>query len=161
RLAGFVLEAPPLRHRKEDLPGLVAHFLRQACAESGKSVRGITVRALRLLQAHPWPGNVRELEHEVHRMVYFCPRGQALDSAALSPAILRSAVAPEPAAAPTDLDLEAQVEALERRLIREAMVRTGGNRSKAATLLGISRNGLFTRIRRLGIAIEDFDPLRE
>ena len=151
RVAGYALRVPPLRERREDLPALVEAFVRAFCRETGKRVRGITVRTLRALQEYDWPGNVRELEHEVRRLVSLCPEGQPFESGMLSPHIL----AP-PAAAPAEepslgLSLEAHVERLERRLIREALERSGGNRSEAARLLGISRNGLALKMERLGI----------
>jgi DNA-binding NtrC family response regulator len=129
----------------------VEAFVRAFGRETGKRVRGITVRTLRALQEYDWPGNVRELEHEVRRLVSLCPDGQPLESGMLSAHIL----AP-PAVAPAEepslgLSLEAHVERLERRLIREALERAGGNRSEAARLLGISRNGLALKMDRLGL----------
>src|SRR6185503_3638286 len=65
RIAGFVLQAPPLRERREDIPALVETFLRAFARETGRRVHGLTVKALRALVRYDWPGNVRELEHEV------------------------------------------------------------------------------------------------
>ena len=151
RVAGYALRVPPLRERREDVPALVEAFVRAFGRETGKRVRGITVRTLRALQEYDWPGNVRELEHEVRRLVSLCPDGQPFESGMLSAHIL----AP-PAIAPAEepslgLSLEAHVERLERRLIREALERSGGNRSEAARLLGISRNGLALKMDRLGL----------
>ncbi|MEM7052692.1 MAG: sigma 54-interacting transcriptional regulator [Acidobacteriota bacterium] len=144
RIAGGVLEVPPLRARRGDLSRLMLHFLERACRETGKSVRGLTVRALESLESHSWPGNVRELEHEMRRLVIACPNGEAIDSALLSEAVLAA-----PAVAPTNsLVIAEQVRALETRLIREALRRSRGNRTRAAEMLGISRNGLANRIRR-------------
>lgn len=153
RIAGYVLEVPPLRERREDLPRLIGHFLRRASHEAGRSVRGVTVKALEALSAYPWPGNVRELEHEVRRLAHLCPDGQAVDSLMLSPNVSD----PVPPAegpggpGPGSLDLTAHTEVLERRLIRRALARTRGNQTRAAKLLGISRNGLAKRLKRLGI----------
>jgi transcriptional regulator with GAF, ATPase, and Fis domain len=155
RVAGFALRVPPLRERREDVPALVESFLRTFALETGKSIHGITVRALRALIEYGWPGNVRELEHEVRRLVYLCPAGQAVDSTMISAHVLAAEPAPEGATAePTagTLDLEKNVDALERRLIREALEKAGGNRSQAARLLGISRNGLSIKVERLGLA---------
>ena len=153
RVAGFVLRVPPLRERPEDIPALVEAFLRRFARESGRTPRGVTARALALLREYPWPGNVRELEHEMRRLVHVCPEGQAIESAALSPAILAP---PASDAAPdvelATLSLEAHLQRLEDRLIREALRRAGGNRSQAAKLLGVSRNGLALKMERLGIA---------
>jgi DNA-binding NtrC family response regulator len=162
RVAGYVLAVPALRQRKEDIPVLVEQFVREDAQEIGKTVRGVTVRALRAMVDYDWPGNVRELEHEVRRLVYLCPDGGALDSLMLSAQIL--ALGTEATAAPAARDapagaasgecilLEEGVALVEARLIREALARAGGNRTQAAKLLGISRNGLAIKIDRLGLA---------
>jgi DNA-binding NtrC family response regulator len=152
RIAGFVLEVPPLRKRLEDLPALAGHFLRRACEESGKSVRGLTVKALRHLEAYPWPGNVRELDHEMRRLVVLCPQRGVIDSLMLPDHVLAPEPSEDGATAPSSLDLAAHTEALERRLLRVALARTRGNQSQAAQLLGLSRNGLANRLKRYGIA---------
>jgi transcriptional regulator with PAS, ATPase and Fis domain len=152
RVAGFVLRVPPLRERREDIPGLVHALLGLFARETGKSVPVITPETLGVLVAYPWPGNVRELEHEVRRLVYLGRDGQALDVHLLSErVILAAGSGPEAEPPPSSLRLEANIEHLERRLIRAALVRMGGKRSLAATLLGISRNGLAMKMERLGL----------
>ncbi|HKV13166.1 MAG TPA: sigma 54-interacting transcriptional regulator [Thermoanaerobaculia bacterium] len=153
RLAGVALEVPPLRRRREDVPLLVESFIRTFSREAGKRVRGITVRALEALVDYPWPGNVRELEHEIRRLVHLCPPGQPIDEPQLSETIRHpTLVGDEPSLSPGEpLDLEAHVARLERRLILEALERTDGNRTQAARLLGISRNGLALKMERLGL----------
>jgi transcriptional regulator with PAS, ATPase and Fis domain len=154
RLAGFVLEVPPLRRRVDDVPQLVGHFLRQGSREAGKSIRGVTVKALRHLTDYPWPGNVRELEHEMRRLVYLCPPGGVIDSLMLPDHVLApagSSGSSLPADTSSSLDLQTHAEGLERRLIRVALQRARGNQRRAAELLGISRNGLANRLKRLGI----------
>jgi two-component system NtrC family response regulator/two-component system nitrogen regulation response regulator GlnG len=84
RLAGYVLEIPPLRDRSEDIPPLVEHFLRSCAKELNRSIRGLTVRALQMLVEYPWPGNVRELANEVRRAVYLCPDHRTIESSTLS-----------------------------------------------------------------------------
>ena len=84
RLAGYVLEIPPLRERREDVPPLVEHFIRQCAGELNRSIRGLTVHALRMLTDYPWPGNVRELANEVRRAVYLCPDHRTIESSTLS-----------------------------------------------------------------------------
>jgi len=152
RVAGFALHVPPLRERREDVPVLVESFLRAFTRDTGKAVRGITVKALRALTEYAWPGNVRELEHEVRRLVYLCPEGQAIDSTMVSLPIL--AEPPEGGSDPAldALELARNVQALERRLIREALAKAGGNRTQAAKLLRISRNGLAIKMEKLGLA---------
>jgi transcriptional regulator with PAS, ATPase and Fis domain len=162
RVAGYVLAVPALRQRKEDIPVLVEQFVREDAQEIGKTVRGVTVRALRAMVDYDWPGNVRELEHEVRRLVYLCPDGGALDSLMLSTQILASGTdataAPAGRVGSADVAsgecilLEEGVALVEARFIREALARAGGNRTQAAKLLGISRNGLAIKIERLGLA---------
>ena len=153
RVAGFVLRVPPLRERQGHIPQLVEDFLRRFAAESGKHVRGITATAMRSLAAYAWPGNVRELEHEVRRLVYVCPDGHSIDEAMLSPRILAPPGLEAPRAVPEPsangpLDLDRRVAELDRRLIEEALKRAHGNRTQAARLLGISRNGLAIKMER-------------
>ena len=151
RVAGFALRVPPLRERREDVPTLVEAFLRAFARESGKTLRGVTVKALRLLIGYAWPGNVRELEHEVRRLVHVCPQGEAIDSTMISPHIAAPVPGHEAAAAVVTLDLGKNLDALERRLIAEALAQAKGNRSRAARLLGVSRNGLAIKMERLGL----------
>ena len=158
RLAGHELEVPALRRARADVPGLVEHFLRAAALETGTRVRGVTAKALRLLTAYAWPGNVRELEHEMHRLVCASVDGEVIDSRKLADRIRDpGADRPEAAAAAVassdrSLALEPQLRALETRLVCEALERAGGKQVQAAKLLGISRNGLAKKIKRLGIA---------
>jgi transcriptional regulator with PAS, ATPase and Fis domain len=151
RVAGFTIHVPPLRQRRDDIPAFVEHFMRLYAEEIGKPVSGITVKALSALAAAPWPGNVRELEHEVRRLVYLCPENHAIDSSMLSTAILYPPAQQsfDELEVGRDLDLDAAIAEVERKLIAAALARTKGNRSKAARLLGISRNGLALKMDRL------------
>jgi transcriptional regulator with PAS, ATPase and Fis domain len=128
--------------------------MRLYAEEIDKPVRGITVKALSALAAAPWPGNVRELEHEVRRLVYLCPENHTIDSTMLTSSILYPTAQQQidDLDLTSDLDLDAAVADLEKKLIAAALARTKGNRSKAAKLLGISRNGLALKIDRLGLA---------
>ncbi len=76
---------PPLRERREDLPALVLAFAQRAAREYGKSIQGVSRKALALLAAYDWPGNVRELKNEVERAVLLCPDGGVLESAHFGP----------------------------------------------------------------------------
>ncbi len=146
RVAGFVLQIPPLRERRDDVPLLVEHFIDRFAADSGKAVRGLSVGALRSLVAYDWPGNVRELEHEVRRLVYLCPPDLAIESTMLTePIRSRAAAEPDLSAWPA-LDLET----VERRVVAEALRRADGNQVQAAKLLGISRHALWRRLKRIG-----------
>jgi len=143
---------PPLRERREDIPQLVESFLHAAAKAADKGVRGLTVKALGTLVAYSWPGNVRELEHEVQRLVQACTPGQAIDSTMLPE---RFAAATVPAAGPEEpngsLRLDRHVSELERRLLQQALLESGGSQRKAAALLGISRNALTRKMQKLGI----------
>ncbi len=150
RVAGSILRVPPLRQRRGDVPILVEHFLKRFAADSGKSIHGVTLKALRVLECYPWPGNVRELEHEVKRLAYLCAERQAVDSTMLAEQLLRPEVA-EPEAEAGSLRLEDHVRETERRVIRQALERAGGSQRQAARLLEISRNTLARKIQRLGI----------
>ena len=167
RLAGYMLEIPPLRQRPEDIPALVEHFMRATAKELGRPIRGLTVRALRLLCTYRWPGNVRELANEVRRAVYLCPENRTVESSILSPAI-RDQEPTEPMAPPapthdagpeTEEDLSSHLalgldslnlEELEGQAIIEALRRSSNNQVQAAKLLGISRQSLRRRMDRLG-----------
>jgi transcriptional regulator with PAS, ATPase and Fis domain len=149
RLAAHVVEVPPLRRRREDVPLLVGALLRRFAREEGRSLRGVTAGALRALVEQDWPGNVRELEHVVRRLVQLCPEGDAIDTALVAlqaPPSSKESSGPE-----TSLDLASRLQALEGQLVREALARARGNRTQAARLLGVSRNGLAIKMQRLGI----------
>jgi DNA-binding NtrC family response regulator len=149
RLAGFQIDVPPLRDRREDVPVLLEHFLERFANEADRHVRGFTLKALGALRAYDWPGNVRELEGEVRRLVYVCPEGAPIEWGMLAARVrARTDAAHEPA----PLDLAAQVRSLEERLIRAALEHSRGHRGEAARMLGISRNWLAIKLRRLGAA---------
>lgn len=161
RLAGFVLEIPPLRQRRDDLPILIERFLGRFAGELGKSVRGLTVGALGAFLRHPWPGNVRELEHELRRLVHVCPEGEAIEYDLLAPQLRASGDGNKTGDengdgnddgvdlvlelfAPDTFDLET----LERRVIARALERCEGNQVETARLLGLSRSSLRRRLER-------------
>ncbi len=143
RLAPVEVALPPLRERREDIPALVRGFALQACAQLGRSIQGFSLGAMENLQGQPWPGNIRQLQSAVFRLVLECPAGGVVGRA-----MLPEAPAPEPASPDEDLNLPARVAALEQRLIAAALARSGGNRSQAARLLGLSRNGLLNKLKR-------------
>ncbi|MEM7583163.1 MAG: sigma 54-interacting transcriptional regulator [Acidobacteriota bacterium] len=156
RVAGSVLRVPALRERAGDIPLLLEHFLRRSAAQSGKLIRGMTVKALAALEAYPWPGNVRELEHLAKRLAHACADGQAIDSKLLPelydpPPPLSSEAEVEGEAG--SLRLEDHVQAAERRAIIQALAQSEGSQRQAARLLGISRNTLARKIRQLEIRL--------
>lgn len=155
RLAGVEIFVPPIRRRRADVPALVRHFLDRALDDAGKRIRGVSLRAMEHLVAYAWPGNVRELEHEVRRLAFACPEGGVIDSSHLRPALLREAADPPELVldrtARADFDLKEYLEGIERGILEEALARAGGNQSRAAEDLGLSRNGLAKKIKRFGI----------
>jgi DNA-binding NtrC family response regulator len=152
RIAGYVLQVPALRDRREDIPALIEHFLRKHAQDCGRRVRGVTVGALEALSRYRWPGNVRELSNEIRRLVYLCPDGQAISSSLVAEHIVASSdeLGNQPDGS-AELDLKAAITRVEDRLVRQALARSGGNRTAAARLLGITRNGLAIKMNRLGI----------
>jgi two-component system response regulator AtoC len=152
RLNVVSLRLPPLRERGEDIPALVDHFLsKYRRLRPDAPLRGVSAGALEVLRAHRWPGNVRELEHAVERAVVLAD-GPLVEEEDL-PGELR--VSPERGtpALPADGDLSVKraFRALEERLIRDALERTGGNRTRAAELLELSYRALLYKIKEYGI----------
>jgi DNA-binding NtrC family response regulator len=160
RLRGLQFHIPPLRERKDDIPPLVLAFTERAAAEYGKTISGVSRKALALLVRHDWPGNVRELQSEVSRAVLLCPEGGALQSEHFSPvqwSIEHAPHVPLPEHASADdasdnCHLQSALDAVERQKIEKALARSRGNKSLAAKLLGITRNGLALKMQRLGIS---------
>jgi DNA-binding NtrC family response regulator len=148
RLDVLRVKVPPLRERREDIPLLVDHFLGRSQESIGKPVRGIDDDALERLVAYDWPGNVRELENVLERAVILA----RTDRVAISdlPANL-TAPPGERRGAGRDLSLRRARRALEARMIREALEATGGNRTHAARLLGISHRALLYKLKEHAI----------
>jgi two-component system response regulator AtoC len=156
RLNVFTLHLPALRERREDVPLLVEHFLARMNARMGLAVMGVTPEAMRLLVAHDWPGNVRELENSIERAIVLC-EGSHIEVEAL-PERLRL-VATAPAAAPPsgpdddNLSIKRASRRSEEALIRRALLKTRGNRTRAAELLEISHRALLYKIKEFGINV--------
>lgn len=138
RLNTVELRLPSLRERREDIPELAAHFLRRLREHYGKGPVGFTEGAMKALLAHAWPGNVRELRHAVERAVLMAG-GDRITEEDLG---LRRRE--EGAALLEELTLEE----VEQRLIQRALERHGGNVSRAAEALGLSRSALYRRIQK-------------
>ncbi len=141
RLNTVEIRVPPLRDRREDVPLLAAHFLRQHAQHYRKHITGFEPAALKALTGHQWPGNVRELDHAVERGVLMA-QGELLRTADLS--LVRGG---EAASRLEDMSLE-EVEAF---LIKKAMGRYDANVSHAARALGLSRSALYRRLQRYGL----------
>jgi DNA-binding NtrC family response regulator len=141
RLNTIELRLPPLRDRREDIPALAGHFLRQHAQRYRKSLTGFDEGAMKALLAHPWPGNVRELDHAVERAALMAP-GEAIRAADLGLRTEREG--------PPRLE-EMSLEDVEAVLIKKALARFNGNVSHAANALGLSRSALYRRLQRYGL----------
>jgi transcriptional regulator with PAS, ATPase and Fis domain len=155
RLAVIVVRVPALRDRREDIPDLVAHFLRQGARRDVSIDRA----ALAAICAAPWPGNVRQLQSEVLRAAVMAEdviRAEHLTVATEAGAGARAA-----AGGHSGLDLRNAVEDVERSMVMQALASHGGNQTHAAKTLGLSRFGLQKKLRRLGISARDLRAGRE
>lgn len=168
RLRGLQFHLPPLRERQEDIPALVLAFAHEAAKRYNKEIRGVSRKALDLLTAYPWPGNIRELKNEVDRAVLLATDGGHLESDHFAPVkyAVEYGKAPPPREGPiptpardsgtspevrATATLQGRLDLVEREAILEALRTRHGNKSKAAQLLGITRNGLALKVKRLGI----------
>ena len=149
RLKVVLLELPPLRRREGDVRLLAEHFLSLEAAEQGRPRRELAAESLAALEACAWPGNVRQLRNEMRRVTLLSEGPIAAED--LSPEVLQGA-AGEPATDDASLPLPERVLALESRAILDALARFQGNRSKAATSLGITRFALLRKIEKYGLA---------
>jgi transcriptional regulator with PAS, ATPase and Fis domain len=150
RVATFPIGLPPLRERAGDLAVLVAHLVEHTAEKFHKRIGGCSPRALAVLAAYAWPGNVRELQNEIERAVALTPDGGVIDVADLSPRLLRPA-APAAPLPPTELPLRTARDLFEREYVAQVLARHGGNASRAAKTLGISRVMLQKKIRGYGL----------
>ncbi len=161
RLMVFPIEVPPLRDRVDDIPLLVAHFMKMLRADVGREHDRISPTALEALMAHNWPGNVRELQNVIHRAMLTCETDE-LDIPDLPPAIQRH-VLPDlpkvpvaesgaaPASAPPGRLPTLDLRRLEEIAVREALAQTDMHMGKAAKLLGVGRSTLYRRLLEMGI----------
>lgn len=156
RLNVVPIRTPPLRERVEDIPRLLHHFMHRMAENQGTQVPGIAPETVQLLQGYGWPGNVRELANAIERAVILC-RGNVLLPSAFDdqlrhpggPVTLPAAAVSNVAeagtpAAPEPLTFD--LDELERRAIVRALEATGGHRTRAAKLLGISERTLRNKL---------------
>jgi two-component system response regulator HupR/HoxA len=152
RLRVVEIAIPPLRERRQDIPALAHHFLDRANVRMRRSVKGFTNAAMDRLVAHEWSGNVRELENEIERAVALAGSAEAITLEMLSEH-LRGAprqASPPLEEGPREWNLNAAVDDLKRRLIRDAIGETG-SKTRAAERLGIPRQSLQKMMKRLGL----------
>ena len=147
RLNVFAIELPPLRDRKDDIPLLVQAFIREFNERNGKNVAGVSDAAMRLLEKYNWPGNVRELRNAMERATIVA-KGPFIEPADLPPVQADTAAATV-AGGSGGLTPGTTVEAAERQLIDITLQHTGGNKTRAAELLGISLKTLHNKLNRI------------
>lgn len=150
RLFAVEIALPPLRERKEDIAPMAFAFLEDVCRRFEKRMAGFAPDVLNLFESYRWPGNVRQLRREIERMVALTPHGERISTAQCSADLLsRGSASSQPHSRDLlDAPLPEQVDALEIALIREALARSKGNRSRSSELLGISRQGLLKKMAR-------------
>ncbi len=140
------LEVPPLRERREDLPGLIAAFTQDCAEREGLAPLTFSEEAIEALERHPFPGNVRELRNVVERALLLAPGSEV--TAADLPASVRG----EPSATPEPEGLEQATIALETRMIRQALQEAKGVQTRAAALLGVAERVLRYKMKKHGIS---------
>jgi DNA-binding NtrC family response regulator len=163
RLAVVPIAIPPLRERRQDIPVLIEHLMKQAARELKVSLRPISAEAVRKLASYDFPGNVRELRNLVER-AYILARGEEFKPedfpiAEGAPSHLRAASEPNSSrglidwfeALPSNIDLRKTVESMERDLILRALQAAAGVQAEAARSLGVSRSDLSYKIRKYGL----------
>jgi DNA-binding NtrC family response regulator len=156
RLNVIPVEMPALRNRPTDIVRLAEHFVGRANERHRRHVAGFDPQALSALRNYPWPGNIRELENVVERLVIV--KGSGTLGFADLPVTIRTPRETTPLGTPLPelpkdgTDLRAMLEAVEDRMIGEALERTGGNKNRAAELLGLNRTTLVEKLRRKRIA---------
>jgi len=145
RLVVIPIQLPPLRERREDIPLLAEHFLRQAAAITGKEVRVFAPETMAALLRHPWPGNVRELENVVQRAVALTTADRLLPEALL---LDIGALAPTPADLLVRMNSRPTIEELTREYVSLILREVGGDKDRAAEILGVSKRTLYRRESR-------------
>jgi DNA-binding NtrC family response regulator len=156
RLNVIKIDLPPLRHRKEDIPLLVKHFIEVYGRENGKEVEAASEDVYEILDAYDWPGNVRELENLVERAVVFS-RSKIITRESLPPFLLSKDTPPESwlGAPEESLDLRERTQSFQKRIILTALKKSKGVQKQAAAMLGVKPTTLNEMIKRLKIDTED------
>jgi DNA-binding NtrC family response regulator len=154
RLSVLVIEIPPLRERRDDLPLLIAHFLGAMRDRGVRLLEGIDPQALDLLADYPFPGNIRELENMLEGLAVVLPPGRATIRAEDIRAWLRRRGAAVGSGASDATHVALNLHDLEKWAIAEALRQAHGNKSRAAQMLGISRDTLYRKLHELGVDSE-------
>lgn len=143
RLKVVEIQLPPLRERREDIPLLVRHFIESRNKKFDKQIKGVSPEVLAIFMHYSWPGNVRELDHSLEYAFVVC-RSNNLISTDNLPQELHAVISDPPASSPA-------AEGDEAGIIQDALKKTGGNKTKAARLLGISRRTIYRKIEEMNI----------
>jgi transcriptional regulator with GAF, ATPase, and Fis domain len=151
RLSTITLRLPPLRNRPHDIRLLADSFIRASAARYGRAVPRISEECLAALTAYSFPGNVRELESEMARLAVLAPADVPCGADLLTPRIRRYANGSAGVASESQAVALMSLQEMERRLILSVLEHTAGNRTHAAAILGISREGLRTKLQRLQV----------
>jgi len=147
RIKGVSVVVPSLHDRIEDIPELVEFFLKEAAAEVGSSVKGISTSAMTILQNHDWPGNIRQLRNCIRTMIVMCDRDE-LDVRDIPPEIHQvRQLAGKSASALAGVSLNE----LEKQAIIDTLAKTNNNREQAAEILGIGERTLYRKIKEYNI----------
>src|SRR6185503_5651365 len=149
RLNVFAIELPPLRDRKDDIPLLAQAFIREFNERNNKSIAGVSDAVMHVLERYHWPGNVRELRNAMERSTIVA-KGPFIEPADLPANLTDAPSAAAPAASASgDLTPGTTVDEAERRLIDITLQHTGGNKTRAAEMLGISLKTLHNKLNRI------------
>jgi two-component system nitrogen regulation response regulator NtrX len=145
---------PPLRERKEDIPQLTRHFLKELAATYGRRPREISDDAIEALMRYSWPGNVRELRNVIERIVIMNPTTSRFESKHLPPLVYRDGGSRR--SAKTEFSTLHQArDAYERDYILKKLDENHGNVSRAAEVLGLERSHLYRKMKALGISVKE------
>jgi transcriptional regulator with PAS, ATPase and Fis domain len=152
RIGVIRIHIEPLRRRKEDIPALVRHFAAKHAGRLGKHVPRISKEVLMLFEKYAWPGNARELENEIHRIVALFNDGRPVTALGVSPRIVECAGRRDREDHSGNCgELKMKLACYERQIIKEALNRYGWNKTRTARHLGLTRQGLHRKLRRLRI----------
>jgi two-component system response regulator HydG len=144
RLKVIDMELPPLRERREDIPLLVQHFMNKL-GEGPKKILSVSEDSLKILTAYSWPGNVRELENVIQRAMTLC-RGEIIQPEDLPLHMVQEA---DENLAEKGLRKKYTLDQLEKEYIRKVLIEVGGNKSKAAEILGLDRKTLYRKLEEI------------
>jgi DNA-binding NtrC family response regulator len=147
RLNVIALHLPPLRDRREDIPLLVDTFLHRSAESRGEASKRVSEEAMETLRTFSWPGNVRELENALERAVILTP-GEIIDVGVLPERVTERRAAPLVSAA---TQATPTLDMVERAYIMWVLQSEGGNKSRAADVLGIDPSTLYRKLSRFGV----------